>query len=268
MIPTEHRQQRRPAAHTALRWRSDDEPRHRTRRPEAAGTLAGGIAHDFDNILGAILGYGEMALEDAPSGSRLRRAVENMLAAAERGRTLVEQVLLLGSGDARELVAGGAVNVSSTPGAGSVFAVYLPQTDNAEKDEPVGEADIPQGQGERILVVDDEAALASLLERILSELGYRCDGFTSGAAALQAFCAAPGEYAAVITDERMPGMWGTALIHEMRRIRADLPALLVSGHVGAGLLARAHEVGVPQVLAKPLARRDVAVALARLLGRR
>jgi len=62
-------------------------------RLEGMGTLAGGIAHDFNNLLGAILGYGEMALRDAPTGSRLRRDVESILIAGERGRALVDRVL-------------------------------------------------------------------------------------------------------------------------------------------------------------------------------
>jgi PAS domain S-box-containing protein len=60
---------------------------------EAMGTLAGGIAHDFNNILGAILGYGEMALRDAQPGTRLRRDLDGILAAGERGRALVDRVL-------------------------------------------------------------------------------------------------------------------------------------------------------------------------------
>ncbi len=63
-------------------------------RLEVTGTMAGGIAHDFNNILAAILGYGEMALRDAESGTRLRRAVESILVAGERGRTLVDRILL------------------------------------------------------------------------------------------------------------------------------------------------------------------------------
>jgi PAS domain S-box-containing protein len=62
-------------------------------RLEAMGTLAGGIAHDFNNILGAILGYGEMALRDAPKGSRLRRDLDSIITAGERGRALVDRVL-------------------------------------------------------------------------------------------------------------------------------------------------------------------------------
>jgi len=62
-------------------------------RLEGIGTLAGGIAHDFNNLLGAILGYGEMALRNVRAGSRLRRDIENMMIAGERGRALVERIL-------------------------------------------------------------------------------------------------------------------------------------------------------------------------------
>ena len=70
-----------------------EERLRQAQRLEAMGTLAGGIAHDFNNILGAILGYGEMALRDAPEGSRLRRDIESILTAGERGRALVDRVL-------------------------------------------------------------------------------------------------------------------------------------------------------------------------------
>jgi PAS domain S-box-containing protein len=60
---------------------------------EALGTLAGGIAHDFNNILGAILGYGDMAHRAAPEGSALRRHAGNVLAAAQRAKALVDQIL-------------------------------------------------------------------------------------------------------------------------------------------------------------------------------
>ena len=62
-------------------------------RLEAMGTLAGGIAHDFNNLLGAILGYGEMALRGAKAGSRLRRDIDSILTAGERGRALVDRIL-------------------------------------------------------------------------------------------------------------------------------------------------------------------------------
>ena len=74
-------------------------------RLEAMGTLAGGIAHDFNNLLGAILGYGEMALRDAPAGSRLRRDVESIMIAGERGRALVDRILAFSRSGVGERVA-------------------------------------------------------------------------------------------------------------------------------------------------------------------
>jgi signal transduction histidine kinase/ActR/RegA family two-component response regulator len=60
---------------------------------EAMGTLAGGIAHDFNNVLGAILGYGELAQIAAAEGSVVRRYLDNVMNAADRGKALVERIL-------------------------------------------------------------------------------------------------------------------------------------------------------------------------------
>jgi signal transduction histidine kinase len=61
---------------------------------EAVGRLAGGIAHDFNNVLTGVYAYGEMAFNEAPADSRLRRYARNVLNAAARGRELVEQILI------------------------------------------------------------------------------------------------------------------------------------------------------------------------------
>ncbi len=74
-------------------------------RLEALGTLAGGIAHDFNNLLGAILGYGEMALRNVRPGSRLRRDIENIMIAGERGHALVERILAFSRSGVGERVA-------------------------------------------------------------------------------------------------------------------------------------------------------------------
>jgi PAS domain S-box-containing protein len=60
---------------------------------EALGALAGGIAHDFNNILGAILGYAEMAMGAAPERGALKRYTRNIMVAANRARSLVDQIL-------------------------------------------------------------------------------------------------------------------------------------------------------------------------------
>jgi PAS domain S-box-containing protein len=65
---------------------------------EAIGRFADGIAHDFNNILGAILGYGELAKARAPAGSDLRRYLETIHTAGERGKSLVSQILTFSRG--------------------------------------------------------------------------------------------------------------------------------------------------------------------------
>jgi DNA-binding NtrC family response regulator len=70
----------------------------------------------------------------------------------------------------------------------------------------------------------------------------------------------------VITDERMPGMAGSALIREIHGIRPATPTLLISGYVGADLLLRARDVGADDVLKKPLSMRQLALSLSRALG--
>lgn len=62
-----------------------------SQRMEAIGTLAGGIAHNFNNILGAIIGYGEMALAALPSGGgQPGRYVQQVMTAGQRGKALVD----------------------------------------------------------------------------------------------------------------------------------------------------------------------------------
>ena len=68
----------------------------RSQKMEAIGALASGIAHDFNNILGALIGYAELALIDLPQGSASRNDISMILAAGERARDLVKQILAFG----------------------------------------------------------------------------------------------------------------------------------------------------------------------------
>jgi len=160
---------------------------------------------------------------------------------------------------------GGAIDVETAPGAGSVFTVYLPRAGDAAEDSEDEMPDLPRGDGQRVLIVDDEEPLVRLATETLEELGYAPAGFTSSTAALAAFRANPKTFAAVITDERMPGLSGSALIREMRGIRRKIPILLVSGYPGGTVASRAYNAGADEVLKKPLSARDLANGLARVL---
>jgi len=156
---------------------------------------------------------------------------------------------------------GGGVDVTSRIGAGTTFTVYLPWHGSAQATEAPAEP-IAGGSGETILLIDDEEALVRLGEEMMAELGYEPVGFASGAAALESFRDAPQRFDAVLSDEAMPEMTGSELAREIRRIRPDIPIVLMSGYVTPALIDRARELGIKDVLAKPLAARDIARSLA------
>lgn len=74
-----------------------------TQKLEALGTLAGGVAHDFNNILTAILGYGEMVMNELPEGSSLREDQQEVLIAGHRAAELVKQILTFSNRREQEL---------------------------------------------------------------------------------------------------------------------------------------------------------------------
>jgi len=373
----------------------------RASRMQALGTLAGGVAHDFNNVLGAIVGYGEMARDGAPEGSDQARHLDRVLQAALRAKALVGRIVSFSRGGARistrfelepvieEVLAllsaslrpgvvlervleapgarvrgdptrafeaimnlctnamqampaggmlsvqsrrvrleearvlshssveaghyvllsvsdqgvgikpevaehlfepffttrsaesgtglglavvhgvvaefGGAIDVQSTPGQGARFSLYLPEATEPADIAPAAPAPSEPGAGQRVLVVDDEPALASMTGEMLRALGYRATLHTDPVAALEALRGQPAGFDALITDEVMPRLSGTALVAAAHEVAPGLPVLLVSGYGGASLAQRAAAIGVTRVLAKPLQRSELADALANLL---
>jgi PAS domain S-box-containing protein len=161
---------------------------------------------------------------------------------------------------------GGAINVSTRVGEGTRFEIWLPVAGEIATPAIAADQTLPRGNGETIMIVDDERPLLALAEEIIADLGYEPVGFESSGAALEAFLAKPQRFDAVLTDEAMPDLVGTELAHEIRRIRFAVPIILMSGYRAAQLASRAAEIGVNEVLRKPLHRRDLAESLARALG--
>jgi PAS domain S-box-containing protein len=160
---------------------------------------------------------------------------------------------------------GGAIDVITIVGVGTRFEIWLPV--GGETAIPAVEAPrtLPQGNGETVMIVDDERPLVALAEEIIADLGYEPVGFDSSSAALEAFRAAPDRFDLLLTDESMPDLLGTELAQAIRRLRPSIPIILMTGYGGIQLANRAVDIGLSEVLRKPLHRRDLADSLARVL---
>jgi CheY-like chemotaxis protein len=158
-----------------------------------------------------------------------------------------------------------ALDVDSRSGMGTTFSVYLPLTEGEPAPVPAP-AHAPTGAGQTILVVDDEESLVHLAEEVLASLGYEPVGCIGPVEALKVFRAHPERFDAVVSDAIMPDMPGTVLIGELRRIRPDLPAILMSGYGGPDLQSQAAAAGVHALLSKPLRAAELAQSLAGLFA--
>lgn len=161
----------------------------------------------------------------------------------------------------------GCAVVTSEPGKGTTFMVYLPAIDSAA--QPRGEvaipASLPRGRGECVLVVDDEQIVLQVAVGILRRLGYVTASFMDPESALRAFMQSPTAYNLLITDLTMPTMKGTDLAARMRELRPDLPVLLCTGFRGSLALAEASKLRIAEPLLKPFTVDTLAEAVARVL---
>jgi signal transduction histidine kinase/CheY-like chemotaxis protein len=389
-IEREHREAERDALEVRLR---------QAQRMEAIGTLAGGIAHNFNNILSAILGYAEMTLARLPENSRPRRYVQEVRRAGERARGIIDQILTFSQrvdskrqpvdlrqvvdealgllraslpatiefqtrmasadtvvmGDASQLqqvvvnlctnaaqamdvrgvveigldavvspneqglshgtlpagryvrlavrdrghgmdratmerifepffttkaagtgtglglttvhgiVAdhGGVLNVRSHPGVGTTFEAWFACAEAVGSPLVPPDSPLPRGQGQTILLVDDEMPVVTLGEEMLAELGYEPVGFSTARDALDALAADPQRFDVMLTDEAMPDMSGAEIAAAVHRLRPDMPILLMTGQPEPIEPKRLRAAGFREYLRKPLSLDDIGRAVAR-----
>jgi CheY-like chemotaxis protein len=158
---------------------------------------------------------------------------------------------------------GGGIDVETAVGKGTRFAVYLPLTDVLPARASPDSETLPRGEGQTVLLVDDEETLVTLGEEVLAALGYEPIGFQSSVAAWHALQQEPDRFDLMVTDHTMPDMTGLELVERVRTVRADLPVILCSGFSTPALEEAARELGVIAVLRKPLREADLAMALER-----
>jgi excisionase family DNA binding protein len=135
---------------------------------------------------------------------------------------------------------------------------------------PLGGAPAPAksavaaGGRPRVLVVDDEATIRDLLSKTLALAEYDVDLAPDGRGAIDRLRMIP--YDLLITDLRMPGVDGLTVIREARRLKADLPVIIITGFSNEASAIEAVNLGVSGYLTKPFRVPRVLAAAAKALG--
>jgi PAS domain S-box-containing protein len=160
---------------------------------------------------------------------------------------------------------GGAITVQSEVGKGSTFEVYLPQIEKTESGkEETATSFLPRGI-ERILFVDDEELIVEMGKQMLQSLGYHVTVAQHPNDALNLFNKEPNRFDLIITDQTMPDMTGLDLAQKMLEKRKELPIILCTGHSETASPEKAQEVGIRAFVMKPVARKELAETVRRVL---
>jgi CheY-like chemotaxis protein len=159
----------------------------------------------------------------------------------------------------------GALTVSSEVNKGTQFDLYLPAVlTEAAVQVDVEKAPLPRGNGQCILVVDDEPSSLALLSATLQAYGYQVLAAANGAEGLKNFTTNQNRVALVLTDMAMPIMDGVTFIRALRALQPKLRILVLSGlveHAASTVAA----LGNVNILAKPCSAEELLASVQRLL---
>lgn len=162
----------------------------------------------------------------------------------------------------------GEIKVTSEPGKGTTFQVYIPVMVSSVTEEGAWKGfqspPLPTGM-EHILVVDDEISIAKLEKKMLERLGYTVLERTSSMDALETFKTNPDTYDLVISDMSMPQMTGKRLAEELLKIRPDIPIIICTGFSERFNQDKASIMGIKGLLMKPVMKTELAKEVRRVL---
>jgi two-component system, cell cycle sensor histidine kinase and response regulator CckA len=159
---------------------------------------------------------------------------------------------------------GGTITVQSGIGKGTAFRVFLPSADGTNEEESLKEGPVPTGQ-ERVLLVDDEPYVLEIASENLKRLGYEVTTAKSGVEALRKFEKDPHGFDVVITDQVMPKLSGMKLAERILARRKDIPIILMTGYSEAASPENIAEMGVREILMKPVEKKTLAETVRRVL---
>lgn len=159
---------------------------------------------------------------------------------------------------------GGAIWLDSQEGQGTRATVLLPAVEPQRQSESAAAVHPPKLNG-RILVVDDEQDNLELMRKMLLALGCEVTCCHAPVEAVQLVRERPGSYSAVITDQTMPQLSGIQLAQTLREVQYTGPVILYTGYGDTIDNDALQQVGVTQLLSKPLNKTTLAQALQQVL---
>jgi PAS domain S-box-containing protein len=161
---------------------------------------------------------------------------------------------------------GGFITVYSEIGRGTNFKIYLPAAGAAETKPPAAETrELPRGQGECILVADDDFAIREIIKLTLESHGYHPITANDGAEAVALYAEHRNDVRAVVVDTMMPFMDGPATIRAMQKLNPEARFIAMSGLLENDKVAEAADVSRVAFLPKPFTTEQLLITLRDLL---
>ncbi|HIK06362.1 MAG TPA: response regulator [Trichormus sp. M33_DOE_039] len=160
---------------------------------------------------------------------------------------------------------GGFINVDSVVGSGTTFKVYLPAVEGTEIFSP--DQLIPfTGQGELILIVDDEPAIRDITKTSLESHKYQALVASDGIEAIALYAKYPDKISAVLVNLMLPGLDGLTTIRALKKINPDVKIIATSGLIAKNKLGEIVNTGAATFLSKPYTINELLLALNQVMA--
>jgi CheY-like chemotaxis protein len=163
---------------------------------------------------------------------------------------------------------GGQVRVYSEPGKGTTMCLYLPRYTGDIEAEPIPDSPVAHvGEGETVLVIDDEPTVRMLIVEVLSEAGYNAIEAQDGPSGLK-ILQSDARIDLLITDVGLPGgMNGRQVADAARVQRPELKVLFVTGFAENAAFGNGHLPSGMEVMSKPFVMADLANKISEIIDR-
>ncbi|MEO8042346.1 MAG: PAS domain S-box protein [Acidobacteriota bacterium] len=163
---------------------------------------------------------------------------------------------------------GGFINVYSDLGRGTRFSINLPAIESAvEATVPESASSYPRGNGELILMVDDEENILQITRAALEMHGYRVASATDAAKGLEEYARLSSEVDLVLTDMSMPHMNGPSMIRELRKVDPKIKVVCMSGLTNAEQTAELESLQISALLSKPFTAEKLLRSISQALAK-